>query len=173
MSKWFDKKDVFWIVGILIVVVLLRLFIFTPIIVRGHSMDPNLQDGERLIGLKLGGVERLDIVALDAPNASGDEYIKRVIGLPGETVEFVGDVLYIDGEEMDEPYLDEFKAELPEGEQLTGDFSYAVPEGQYFVMGDNRRNSNDSRFFGSIPADTITEVAKFAFWPLDRFGTVN
>lgn len=150
------------------------MFVFTPVIVSGHSMDPTLQDRERVIAFKNSKVDRFDIVTFPAPDEEKTSYIKRVIGLPGETVEYKDDQLYIDGKAVNEPYLDQFKSELDNGEFLTEqNFSYTVPEGTYFVMGDNRRNSKDSRMIGPITADSISGDVKFSFWPPSKFGLVN
>lgn len=174
IKKWVTDniRDIIWVVGIAVIMLTARLFLFTPVIVIGESMDPNLQNGEWLFSLKVGSVNRFNIVAIDAPDEGheGEEYIKRVIGLPGETVTYQADILYIDGEAVEEPYLDEFKSELSYGEQLTEDFTVDVPEGHYFVMGDNRQNSKDGRYFGPITESGIRANAKFAMWPFSRFG---
>ncbi|MHC5374581.1 signal peptidase I [Enterococcus sp. LJL120] len=169
-------RDILWLVIVVVVVFAARAFLFTPVIVIGESMNPTLQDGEWLFSLKVGGINRFNIVALDAPDEGheGEEYIKRIIGLPGDTITYQADILYVNGEAVDEPYLDEYKSELAYGEQLTEDFAeITVPEGYYFVMGDNRQNSKDSRYFGPIPESSITANAKFAMWPFDRFGELN
>lgn len=166
--------------GLVLALFLLREFVFTPVVVKGHSMDPTLADGERVIALKNTKVNRFDIVTFPAPDDPKKNYIKRVIGLPGETVEVKDDVLYIDGKEINEPYLDEFKSQLTDGEPLTYDFTLeqvtgqkTVPEGEYFVMGDNRRNSKDGRMIGFIEKKDISGDVKFVLWPLNRFGFLS
>ena len=171
-TAWFTWKDVVWIVALILVVLGLRQFIFTPVEVHGASMDPNLQDSERLIGLKIGDVNRFDVVSFHAPDAD-KEYIKRVIAFGGETVEYKNDQLSIDGKEYPEEYLDEFKSELAAGQLFTEDFTFEVPKDHLFVLGDNRTVSKDSRVFGAIEEDSITSNAKFIFWPLNKFGTVK
>lgn len=171
-------KTILFFVGLAAVLFLLRQFVFTPVVVKGHSMDPTLADGERVIAFKNTKIERFDIVTFPAPDEPNKNYIKRVIGLPGETIEYKNDVLYVDGKEMDEPYLDEFKSELTDGGPLTYDFSLeevgskTVPEGEYFVLGDNRRNSKDGRMIGFVSEEKILGDVKFVLWPLDRFGTI-
>ena len=153
---------------------LLRQFVFTPVVVRGHSMDPTLADGERVITLKNTEINRFDIITFPAPDEPDKNYIKRVIGLPGDTIAYKDDTLYINGKEVDEPYLDEFKKALTDGQPLTGDFSLKekVPADSYFVLGDNRRNSKDGRVIGFIhKKDTLGEV-KFVMWPFSRFGPI-
>jgi len=104
-------------------------------------------------------------------------YIKRVIGLPGDTVEVRDDVLYINGKAMEEPYLEESKEDNDLFGKFTADFTLQeltgetyVPEESIFVLGDNRINSNDSRFFGFIPKESIIGEVKFQFYPLDDIG---
>ena len=115
-----------------------------------------------------------------APDDEGKNYIKRVIGLPGDIIEYKNDELYINNKKYDEPYLDEFKGKLTDGQPLTYDFnlkeltgSEKVPDGELFVLGDNRRISKDSRIIGMIKEKDIMADVKFVFWPLNRFGTVD
>ncbi len=170
------------ILGVVVIAVLvgLRAFVFTPVEVVGDSMDPTLQDGERVIALKNTDLKRFDIVTFPAPDAAGKNYIKRIIGLPGDTVEYKDDVLYVNGKAMKETYLDEYKEALDDGQPLTPDFtletyfdSATVPDGYLFVMGDNRRISKDSRIIGYIAEKNVTGDVRFCFWPFDRFGTVE
>lgn len=176
-SKEFIKSVVFF-AALALFLFLLRQFVFTPVIVKGHSMDPTLANGERVIALKNTKINRFDIVTLHAPDDADKNYIKRVIGLPGETIEYRDDVLYINGEEIQEPYLDQFKNEMPKGTLFTDNFSLAeigaqkVPEGKLFVLGDNRQNSKDSRIIGFIDEKEIMGDVKFVMWPLDRFGMI-
>ncbi|MGM0213504.1 signal peptidase I [Enterococcus sp. AZ109] len=172
-ERWLTFADVAFFIGALVVVLMARHFIFTPIEVIGASMNPNLEDSERLFGLKVGEIKRQDIVSFRAPDAEDKNYIKRVIGLPGDVVTYEADQLYINGEKVAEPYLDHFKAEMPAGLQLTEDFTATVPEETYFVMGDNRQNSKDSRMIGAIDQDEIIANAKLKFWPLNKLGTIE
>lgn len=167
----------------LVLALLIRHFLFTPIIVDGISMMPTLQDGDRLIankiGYKLNGVERFDIVVFKATEEK--DYIKRIIGLPGDHIEYKDDVLYINGEVYSEPYLDEKKKEVTDGphtydfdiKTLASTTSEVVPEGYYFVLGDNRRNSEDSRLIGFVSAADIIGKANVVFWPLDGIRVVE
>ncbi len=158
----------------------LRQFVFTPVVVKGDSMDPTLIDGERVIALKNTDVQRFDIITFPAPDDPGKNYIKRVIGLPGDTVEYRDDQLYVNGDQVDEPYLDQYKDELTDGQPLTNDFSLEslfgsekVPEGELFVLGDNRRISKDSRIIGMINESDVMADVKFVFWPINRIGTID
>ncbi len=160
----------------IIIVTLLRQFVFTPTTVRGESMLPTLEDGNRVILSKMTTIDRFDEVVFHATDSS-DNYVKRVIGLPGDTVEMKNDVLYINGKAYDEPYLEEFKMDLQEEERLTEDFTlknltseYKVPKGQMFVLGDNRLYSKDSRIFGFVPMNNIIGEVKLRIWPIRDIG---
>ena len=135
-------------------------------------MDPTLADGERVITLKNTEINRFDIITFPAPDEPDKNYIKRVIGLPGDTIAYKDDTLYINGKEV--PYLDEFKEALTDGQPLTGDFSLKekVPADSYFVLGDNRRNSKDGRVIGFIHKKDILGEVKFVMWPFSRFGPI-
>lgn len=154
-------KTVGFVVIFTLFLLLLRQYVFTPVIVKGDSMDPTLHDGERVIALKNTEIERFDIITFEAPDEAGKNYIKRVIGLPGDQVSYQNDTLYINGQAYDEPYLDEFKAAVADGFPLTSDFDMGlfgvevIPEGQILVLGDNRRISKDSRQLGLIDESTI------------------
>lgn len=173
-------KNVVWFVGLIAVLWGLRAFVFSPVVVSGDSMKPTLVDGERVIALKNVKIKRFDIVTFPAPDEAGRDYIKRVIGLPGDTIEYKNDTLYINGKKYSEPYLNEYKAKLANGAKLTDDFTLEnklnvtkVPEGKLFVLGDNRQISKDSRYIGFISESKILGDVRFSFWPLNKFGTID
>lgn len=173
-------KNLLFIAVLIAVLFALRKFVFTPVVVRGDSMDPALADGERVIALKNTSIKRFDIVTFPAPDEAGVNYIKRVIGLPGDTIEYKDDTLYINGKKFTESYLKEYKSQLTDGNPLTYDFSLEevtgttkVPAGKLFVMGDNRRISKDSRSIGFISEEVVLGDVKFVFWPLDKLGSVE
>ncbi|RIW28667.1 signal peptidase I [Bacillus salacetis] len=162
-----------WIKALVIAFVtvfIVRTFIFTPIVVDGASMNTTLQDHERMIVSKLGEPERFDIVVFHANDTQ--DYIKRVIGLPGDEVEYKNDTLYVNGKAYEEPFLDKQKVNI-DGD-LTKPFKLedtvvgqaTVPEGHLFVMGDNRRNSTDSRQIGAVPIDKVVGTTNFVFYPI-------
>ena len=181
-----EKNELWeWIKALLIafaIAAFIRYFLFTPIVVDGDSMMPTLENGDRMIvnkiGYKIGNPDRFDIVVFHAPE--GKDYIKRVIGLPGDHVEYIDDQLYINGEPIDEPYLAQYKAEITEG-NLTGDFKLqdinpsldVIPEGHVFVMGDNRRFSKDSRHIGVVDIDEIIGDTNLIFWPINEIRIVK
>lgn len=159
---------------------IVRYFLFAPIIVEGHSMMPTLHNHDRVIINKfsydIGEPERFDIIVFHATKKK--DFIKRVIGLPGEHIAYRNDVLYVDGEKVKEPYLRPYKQKV--SGNLTYDFTlqekigrYTVPEGELFVMGDNRRNSYDSRNIGTIDIDDVVGEAAVLFWPLQDFTIIE
>ncbi|MGD6843772.1 signal peptidase I [Bacillus infantis] len=156
----------------LVIAFICRQFIFAPVTVQGESMMPTFQDQNKVIVTKLSKIERLDVVVFHSPD-SEDDYIKRVIGLPGDEISVKDDQLFVNGKKVDEPYLAENRKEAAEFgiEHLTENFGpLVVPEHQYFVMGDNRLNSNDSRSFGFISDESVVGEAKFRYFPLNRIG---
>lgn len=149
-----------------------------PFMVDGHSMDYTLADRERLFMWKLGEVDRFDVVIIKAPNNPKKMYVKRVIGLPGDTIEMKNDQLNLNGKTLEEPYLkakqDEFNGNFTDDftlEQITG--STTVPEGKIFVMGDNRQNSLDGRSFGFVDVDSVVGEANIVYWPINKMGLLD
>ncbi len=148
---------------IVVVVVLLRTFIITPGVVSGHSMDSTLHDGEVVLVNKIGakiGINRFDIVVL---KYDGGEIIKRVIGLPGETVKYASNVLYIDGKEVE--------CELNFEE--TDDFTLKAGKDEYIVLGDNRDISKDSRILGAFKRSDIVGKVNLRILPFRSVGFVK
>ena len=166
-----------WVVSLavaLVVVLLIRTFLFTIISVDGPSMSDTLLDGDRLmvtvLDMKLNGPERFDVIICKYPERN-DQYVKRVVGLPGETLEVREGVLYIDGEAVEEPFLSgERTVRFDKASNNFGPIE--IPENRYFVMGDNRDNSNDSRSVGFITGDMIIGKVRHIIWPLSRIGSV-
>lgn len=152
-------KELVPYVIIFLVVILIRIFIVTPVSVDGTSMYPNLKDGNILLLKKFDkSYERFDIVVL---NYNGDRLIKRIIGLPGEYVEYKDSKLYINGQLVEEEMIDvntnNFKLE---------DIGHnKIPDDYYFVVGDNRGVSKDSRIIGLINKKDIIGTVSFSLWP--------
>lgn len=145
---------------------LVRTFLFETYRVVGQSMEHTLEQDQRLIVSKLSyrlhEPQRGDIVVFRDPQDSGRNLIKRIIGLPGEILEIRGGQVYINGLPIEEPYLGS-----------NGAFSepqIPIPGGFYFVMGDNRNNSSDSRSWGLLDADKIVGKAAFTYWPVRLWG---
>jgi len=172
------------IVGALVVALVVKTFLFQAFYIPSASMEPTLQKGDRVLVNKLSydvhDVNRGDVIVFELPpDAIGTDgikdLIKRVIGLPGDTIETRDGVVYINDHRLDEPYL-------PDG-TLTGDAAngnnptierHVVPDGTVFVMGDNRANSHDSRYAdrGPIPIDSIVGRAFVLVWPPGKMGSL-
>lgn len=177
-----------------------RYFLWDPVSVDGHSMDPTLQHQEKLVMFKTTSIDRFDIVVASETDSDGKEklIVKRVVGMPGDTIRYENDVLYINDQEVDEPYLDEylaafqkdklqeeyaynkqFQAVAQAAQAFTQDanrsinFSVTVPEGQYYLLGDDRLVSLDSRNVGTFARDKIKGEVVFRMWPFNRIGTVD
>lgn len=146
------------------VIVLVKCFVVTTIRVNGDSMYGTLHDKDIMILDKIGyqfhKIKRFDIVVVER---NGERLIKRVMALPGEIISYENNVLYIDGEEMEDPY-NRFDR---------GDFESRLGDDEYFVMGDNREDSLDSFFFGPIHRNQILGRATFTIFPFNRIGNAK
>ncbi|MDZ7835512.1 MAG: signal peptidase I [Alkalibacterium sp.] len=158
----------------------IRLYVVAPVSVEGASMEPTLEDGDRLLLNKLGDVKRFDIIVFPSPGDTDKQFIKRVIGLPGDEISFEDQTLFINGQTIEEDYIDLSGVSESDLESRYGDFSLTslqgvekVPEDAFFVMGDNRVDSRDSRIFGFIDTDSVTGKTNFRIWPLDSFGFID
>lgn len=196
------KKKTSWgrtLIELLIMVAVVALgtqllirFVISKDFVQGPSMEPTLNDGDRLYSLRHKKVKRDDMVVIDAPDDPGVLYIKRVIGMPGDTIAFKNNVLYINGKKTAEPYLNKKFEQTsvtnyakkqgidPASLNFTYDFSLAtlpstarrtVPKNSYFVMGDNRLVSKDSRSFGFVKASKVQSVVVWRYWPINKMKT--
>jgi signal peptidase I len=157
----------------LMIMALVLVFVAQPVKVEGTSMLPRLHDGERifvnkLIYYGLPRLERGDIVVFWFPNDPTKSYIKRVIGLPGETVQVRGGRILVNGKELQEPYLEHALNVAAADEPPV----YVKPH-YYFVMGDNRDNSSDSRTWGLVPEKYIYGKALFRYWPLSKASVIR
>lgn len=170
------RRTIEWVALVVLalgVAFLLRSFVVQSFYIPSESMTPTLQIGDRVLVNKLayrfGEPARGDIVVFEAPPGEGNteikDLIKRVIALPGETVEGRDEAIYVDGRRLDEPWL-------PNG-HLSREFGpERVPADHYWVLGDNRLDSRDSTFFKAIPEDTIIGKAFIRIWPLSDFSTL-
>lgn len=152
----------------LLIYILIRTFLFENYRVVGHSMDPTLEDGQFLVVNKLGyrlhEPQRGDIVVFRDPRDPERKLIKRVIGLPYEVVEIQQGQIFINERPLDESYIENL-----------GRYSAPptpLPEGQYYVLGDNRNNSSDSHNWGTLPRDNIVGKAWLSYWPIHRWGII-
>ena len=169
MSKENDNKKSFmrewgWFIIAIIAIFLFKEYLYAPILVQGDSMDSTLKNNDLMILDKVSkdNINRFDIVVI---RYDKKYLIKRVIGLPGETVEYINNTLYINKQKVEEPFL-------PQG-TITDDFSleFEIPKHCYFVMGDNRRISFDSRSLGCFDKSKIDGKTNLTIFPFDRIGT--
>lgn len=176
------KKNIFnkdeiksWVISIVTTVIITLIivnYVFSLTIVSGISMEPTLHTGDRLIEWKLFKYfkepQRGDIVIIKGDLTNNENYIKRLIAVGGDTVDIINGSVYLNGEILDEPYIDK-QTDVQNGNH------FVVPEGYYFVMGDNREgfHSYDSRSFGPVPKSYLQGKAVFRFFPFNKFGLIK
>lgn len=185
-KKSLGREILEWVVTIVAAVAIalvIRTFIFEPVRVDGQSMDDTLADGEIMIVSKLGyssfdfiggrvsafgNPKRFDVVICRYPGRGYTNFVKRVVGLPGDTVSVQDGYLYINDEKYDEPYInDDYRSGY-----LNNFAPFTVPDGQYFVMGDHRNNSNDSRSIGPIDRNMIVGHVVQVVFPFSSFRSI-
>jgi signal peptidase I len=156
-----------------LIAVILIVFIYQPVKVEGTSMMPTLTDQERIFinkftyHLGLGSIERGDMVVFWYPLAEDKSYIKRVIGLPGDTVYIDAGQVYVNGRPLAESYVPEDYRDRVSWEE------HRIPPGEYFVLGDHRSSSSDSRTWGFVKREKIYGKAVFVYWPLKNIGRLR
>lgn len=187
-SRYKEEKPSFFrelISTLMYVAIIAILFIviqrnfYAPVMVDGDSMEETLSDGDYLLMNRYSDIERFDVIIFPDPLNEEEEeklFVKRVIGLPGDEISFEGDQLFLNGEEVEEEYID-----------YSTDYSFAsfslesllgyeeVPENHYFVLGDNRNpgKSQDSRIFSFVDGKSVLGKVSLRYWPLDQFGRIN
>jgi signal peptidase I len=161
-------RDLVVAVGLAMIII---VFFYQPVKVEGTSMAPLLSDQERIFINKFvyhfEPIERGDVVVFWYPLDRTKSFIKRVVGLPGDEVEIRRGRVYINGKNLEEPYVPS---------QYIDTAAYGpvqIPRDEYFVMGDHRISSNDSRIFGPVPSAFIYGKAVFAYWPWTQFGSIS
>jgi signal peptidase I len=166
LKSWF--RDIFFAFAIAIFIV---VFVVQPVKVEGTSMQPRLADQERIFVnrfiYRFQDVRRGDVVVFWYPKDRSKSFIKRVLGIPGDEVEIRDGIVYVNGVRMSEPYL------KPEFQDYKSFRKAVVPAGQYFVLGDHRNSSNDSRSWGFVDQDLIYGKAVFSYWPFSHVGVVE
>ncbi len=177
-----------------VLAILIRGFLFEPVVIEGTSMMDTLMDGDRVIlnkiGVRINEPEPGDIVVLEMeapyfttlkflndsklakqllPTLTGSDYIKRIIAVEGDKVDIIGGYVYVNGELIEETYVKQ------EGitRKMAVEMPYTVGEDMYFVMGDNRSASRDSRAFGAVKEDQIIGYARTRIWPLGSLGKID
>ncbi len=166
VRAWLSDLTVSLVVSLIII-----LFLYQPVRVEGTSMLPRLEDQDRLFINKFAyqfeKIQRGDVVVFYYPHDHSKSYIKRVIALPGDRLAVDHGVVAVNGVPQNEPYVPErYQDDRSIPEQI-------VPPGEYFVMGDHRSISSDSRDFGPVPRDLIYGRAAFVYWPVDQAGVVR
>jgi signal peptidase I len=163
-------RDLFLSVIIAVIVI---LFLYQPVKVEGTSMMPALTDQERIFINKfvyrfhIGDIDRGDMVVFWYPRDPSKSYIKRVIGVPGDRVEVDHGNVFVNGKALHEDYVpEEYRDEVSMPAKV-------VPENEYFVLGDHRSSSNDSRSWGTVPRQYIYGKAVLVYWPLDKIGLLR
>ena len=166
--SWLRDLSVSVVIAIIVI-----LFLYQPVKVEGTSMTPSLVNEERIFINKfvyrfgISDIVRGDTIVFWAPEDSSRSYIKRVIGVPGDVVEIVDGTVILNGRRLEEPYLiDANRDRMSMTRRL-------VETGRYFVLGDHRNSSNDSRSWGTVPREAIYGKAVFVYWPLERLGLLR
>ena len=181
--KLFLKKNGKFLLFIAILWII-PIFLLGNVSIEGHSMEPTLKNGEKIIISKIFTIKRYDIIVSKEPDQNV-YMIKRVIGMPGDTVIFQDDTLIVNGKIQNEDYLNDFKKKFntdrmkqefsynstyqkiaQQSKNFTRDFETQVPSDKYLVLGDNRLISKDSRFFGFVDKDLVKGKLIFKYWPL-------
>jgi signal peptidase I len=166
--SWFRDLSLSVLIAIVVI-----LFLYQPVKVEGTSMMPSLQNDERIFINKfvyrfgISDIGRGDTVVFLYPGDPTKSYIKRVIGVPGDTIEIVDGTVIVNGQPLSEPYVaEDYRDRIPYARKV-------VPADQYFVLGDHRSSSNDSRSWGWVPRQYIYGKAVFVYWPLENLGAVH
>ena len=156
-----------------VIAIIVILFLYQPVKVEGTSMTPSLVNEERIFINKFvyrfgfSDIDRGDTIVFWAPEDPARSYIKRVIGVPGDVVEIVDGTVILNGKKLEEPYLiDVNRDRMSMTRRL-------IEAGHYFVLGDHRNSSNDSRSWGTVARDAIYGKAVFVYWPLNRLGLLR
>lgn len=183
----------------LTVFLLSRWSIWFPVTVEGHSMDPTLANKEKLIVIKTADINRFDmVVANEVENGAKKQIVKRVIGLPGDTITYKNDKLFVNGKETKETYLADYQQRYQKDklqktyaynsyfqslaqasnaftQDTSGNtnFTVKVPQGHYYLLGDDRIVSKDSRSVGTFKKETIVGEVKFRYWPFTEIGVLK
>jgi signal peptidase I len=151
------------------------IFLFQPHQVDGHSMDPNFDDKEYIltdkISYRIHPPKRGDVVVFHSPADERVDFIKRIIGVPGDTIKVMGGYVYLNGQKLEEQYIND-PGKVLAGRYMREGYEIEVVPGQYIVMGDNRLHSSDSREWGPVSLPAIVGRAFFRYWPISDFGSI-
>jgi signal peptidase I len=152
------------------------IFLFQPHQVDGRSMEPNFQNAEYIltdkISYRIHAPKRGDVIVFHSPADERVDFIKRIIGIPGDTIKVASGHLYLNGQKLEEQYIND-PGQVLAGRYLREGNETEVPPGQYIVMGDNRLHSSDSREWGPVTTGGIVGRAFFRYWPVPAFGPIS
>ena len=166
LSTWIRDLIICGFISLFII-----LFVYQPVKVEGGSMEPGLEDQERIFINKLvyrfEGIERGDIIVFRYPRDTHKSFIKRVIGLPGDRIRISYGHVYVNDQQIPEPYVPSEYLDARSFEEMV------VPRNAYFVLGDHRSMSNDSRDFGPVMRGYIYGKAVFGYWPMEKLGILH
>lgn len=161
------------VIVIVILAAIIRLFVIQPFIVDGQSMEPNFQNNDYLITEKISfhlqQINHGEVIILRPPDNPSVNYLKRVIGIPGDTVDIKDGDVYVNGQKLTEPYIDGQKTLTTNNEEM----KTALRESEYFVMGDNRNHSRDSRELGPIPKQNIISHVWIRLFPFNQIKIIK
>jgi len=168
------------IIEVIVFAIAIFLFIYLLLVqphkIKGDSMQPNYPNGEYLLTDKVTyrfkNPQRGDVIVFEAPGTNGDEYIKRIIGLPGEKIKIFQEKVYINGNPLKEDYLNQSIRTDP-GSFLKDSLEVVIPPNNFIALGDNRNASSDSRAWGFVPKENIRGRAWFIYWPINSIGTTK
>lgn len=165
------------IAAIIVVSYLLRMFVFQSYEIPSASMEETIMTGDLVIGEKIsyrfGSPEAGQIATFDDPEIPSRILIKRIIATEGQTIDLIDGNVYIDGERQFESYTDGKPTYPLPNSKANITYPYTVPAGHVWMMGDNRTNSQDSRYFGAIPVSSISSKAVLTYWPINQFGLLD
>jgi signal peptidase I len=178
----FKRIGIFFLDILEVIVFAIAIFLFVYLLllqphkIKGDSMQPNFPNGEYLLTDKVSyrfrEPKRGEVIVFEAPDANGDEFIKRIIGLPKERISVKEGAVFVNQRRLEEDYLGTGSITLP-GNFLKDGQEATVPENQYFVLGDNRLHSSDSRTWGFVGKDKITGRAWIIYWPIAKAGPIK
>lgn len=167
---------IIWVAVALAIAITSRAYVIEPHKVSGHSMVPNFQDGDflmtNIITLRLSDPQRGEVVILYNPRNHNQQFIKRIIGLPNEKVALQNGEVFVNNKKLNEPYLPN-GLKTPGGAYLTDGDEVSIPSEQYFVMGDNRPGSSDSREWGPVKRELLIGQAWLRLWPLYKMQVIG
>ncbi|MCL2768088.1 MAG: signal peptidase I [Synergistaceae bacterium] len=176
VKPWW-RETIETVIWALVLALILRMFVIQAFWIPSGSMIPTLQAGDRVLVAKFWNIvkdpSRGSIYVFKYPVETDRDFIKRIIGLPGDTIDIKNGVVYVNGEMIDEPYVKHMDRFTLRSNDIFITVPVKVPENMYFALGDNRMNSQDGRYWGFVPKSYLKGPAFFRYWPLSRIGLLD